>query len=200
MGRCLPRRLLVLPLAAAALAGCGGGSGASGGGADPAQVMPKSSAVFLEAAVRPDGDQQAQLKALLSRVLRTSDPGAKVRGLIDRKLAEEQPGVSFERDIEPWLSERVGLTETDLASHQPRSLAAVAGIDPKAAGAFVAREERREGGRARSYQGTDYFVEGDGTATGVVENLVVIADTQAELREAVDTAAKGDGLSEVDRF
>src|SRR4051812_36410948 len=111
MRAAFPRLLFAVPLVAVALAGCrGAGGGASGGGADPADVMPKEAAFYVEAAVRPDGDQEEQLTALLRKVMRTDDPGAKIRQLIDKSIAEEQPGVTYEKDIEPWLGDRVGIT------------------------------------------------------------------------------------------
>src|SRR3954447_6094709 len=199
MGLRFPRRLLAVPLAAAALSGCGGAGGAASGGPDPADVMPKSSALYVEAVVRPAGDQQRQVTQLLSKVMRTSDPGAKIRRIIDRKLADEQPGVTYEQDIEPWLGDRVGLTATRLATRRRVLLGAVRVTDAAAAKAFVAREERRERADRRRYGGTEYFVEPDGTATGVVEDFVVVAGTPAAFRGAVDTA-KGDGLSDAGRF
>src|SRR4051794_6383849 len=196
----LPRHVLAVPLAVVALAGCGSsGGGASGRSPGPADVMPKSSVFYLEAAVRPDGDQATAVTKLLSRVMRTGDPGAKLRRLIDEHLAAEQPGVTYEHDIAPWLGDRVGMTATNLATGEPGLVAAVTVRDVARAKAFVAAQEARERAHKRAYHGTAYYAEDDGSVTGVVEDFVVIADTEAGFKRAVDTAG-GDGLSDVARF
>src|SRR4051794_6599389 len=116
------RSLAVVPVVAAVMAGCGGSGGgsSSGAGADPASVMPKTSALYVEAVVQPRGDQEEKLRAFLGKVLRTDDPGAKIKAELDRSIREDEPGKSFDRDVAPWLGERVGVTVTDLAADEPR--------------------------------------------------------------------------------
>src|SRR3954453_8630385 len=196
------RSLAVLPVAAAVMAGCGGSDGgpASRAGADPASVMPKPAALYLEAEVRPKGDQQEQLRALLGKVLRTEDPGARITAALDKSIQEQDPGKSFDKDVAPWLGDRAAVTVTDLAADEPGYLVAIATRNAGKASAFLASEATEEHQTERSYAGTDYYVDGeDDTVTGMVGGFVVVSGSEAAFKAARDTPDDG-GLDDSEAF
>ncbi len=196
------RYLAVLPAAAALLAGCGGSDGgsASGSDADPASVLPKGSPLYFEAVVQPEGDQEEQLRSFLSKVLRTDDPGAKIKAELDKAIQEEEPGRSFDKDVEPWLGERIGVTVTDLAAPEPGFLMAIGTKDTDAATSFLSEVAKEENQPKKSYEGTDYYVDADDdTVSGVVGDFIVVSDGEAAFKRAVDTP-EDDGLDDSEAF
>ena len=86
-----PRRLAVLAAAALAIpiAGCGSSDSSSSGNTDPAKAIPASAPFYLEATVRPTGQQRTDLEAALRKILRTDDPGAKITELIDKEASKD---------------------------------------------------------------------------------------------------------------
>ncbi|HEX2105597.1 MAG TPA: DUF3352 domain-containing protein [Solirubrobacteraceae bacterium] len=190
----VPRRLLALavaPLAAAAaIAGCGS-SGA--GETDPAGLVPASAPVYLEAVVNPDDQEAGDARAALSKILRTSEPGAKLVQLIDRGGRRE--GIRFEQDIEPWLGDRVGVGVLAFARREADTVVVAPSTDNDKAQEAI--DKLLEGGDERTYRDVDYLVDGDdGTAAGIVGDAVVIG-TEPGFKSAVD-ASKGSSLAEAD--
>jgi len=190
-----PRRRLALavaPLAAAAvLAGCGASSGA--GDTDPAGLVPASAPVYLEAVVHPDDQEAGDARTALGKILRTSDPGAKLVEMIDRGGRRE--GISFDRDVAPWLGDRVGVAALSFSREQAHSVAIAASTDNAKAQAAI--DKALKGGDKRSYRDVDYtFDADDRTAAAVVGDAVVIG-TEVGLKGAVD-ASKGSSLAEAD--
>src|SRR4051794_36155527 len=105
--------------------GCGASS-SSGGDADPAKVLPAGTTVYLEAAVRPDGDQADNAAALLGKVLRTDDGPAKLQQLFDDSVKDDAHGATYEKDVAPWLGQRIGLSVVPRAGADASYVAAVA--------------------------------------------------------------------------
>ena len=173
----IPRSLLVVPVAAAfaaGLAGCGAGagSGASGGGPDPADVMPKSSVLYVEGAVRPDGDQGIEVRRLAGKILRTEDPGQKIQDLIDQGLAKDGRGETYAKDIEPWLGRRVGVGVTSITGDEPGFIVALATKDADAARTFVRKEAEHDKAVEHTYEDTTYYVDpSDHSVDGVDRRL-----------------------------
>src|SRR3954468_7887179 len=114
------RRLIPLCCLFFAVAVGGCGSGASSGGSDPAKLVPADAAMYVEGVVRPDGDQGDAARSLASKLLQTGDPGKKIRSLIDDGLRKESPGTTFDKDIDPWLGDRIGVALSDFQRDEPR--------------------------------------------------------------------------------
>lgn len=188
--------------AALVVSGCGGSDGggaAAGDGPDPASVMPKSAALYVEGVIDPKGDQADAVRELAGRVLKTDDPARKVEELIDRELAKDAPGTTFDEDVDPWLGDRVGLATTDIAGDSAGFIAAIALDDAGKARDFLAAQAKRDGDPASRYEGTTYFVDDEGQASGVVGDFLVGAGDEADFKRAVDTS-KGEGLADVQAF
>ncbi len=184
------QRLWLVGLAVAALAGCGESSSSGDGSADPAQAIPAGVPVYVEGSVRPQGDQGDSASALVEKFL---PPGTTLTGLIDEQIKEE--GGSYDKDVKPWLGERVGIGVANLAAENPTYYGAVATKDADKASAFLGQEGKDEG----EYSGAEVFSDEDDTWAAVKDDYVVFADTEADLKKAVD-AAGGDSLGETQVF
>ena len=191
----VPRRALAtaaaLLAAAVGVAGCGSSSGA--GGTDPASLVPASAPVYAEALVAPDDAQAADAQAALRRILRTNDPATAIVRSIDR--AGRDRDVTYARDIEPWLGDRVGAAMLSAGGQRDDSLVVAASTDDGKAGDALGRLLPNSQGR--SHRGVDFRV-ADGHAGVVLEGALVIGSERA-VKAAID-ASKDDSLGETDRL
>ncbi|MGH2949390.1 MAG: DUF3352 domain-containing protein [Solirubrobacteraceae bacterium] len=182
------------------VAGCGGGGGAAD--ADPASAVPRDALLYLEAAVRPEGDTREHALAAAGKVLRTPDPEAKIRELLHRALADDAGDVDYDRDIGPWLGERAGLWVSDRLdeNEEPGVAAAVAATDLDAAESAIEDSRRRNGESAteRSHAGVEYRVDADGFAYAFAEDFVLFGD-EPELKRTID-ALEGEALDSDQRY
>jgi hypothetical protein len=191
-----PARLALLALALGAtfaLAACGGDEASDDLGPDPATVAPVDSPIYVEAVVRPEGDQKDDLHEALRKLLNTDDPGAMIRDLVEESAQEE--GVSYSEDIEPWLGQRLGLFVTSFSGEDGEGAAAVAVTDQDAAQDAVDKAIEGDAEDAE-YEGVAYKVDDDDAAVGFVEDFLV-AGTEDGFKSAVD-AANGEALADSD--
>jgi hypothetical protein len=156
----------------------------SGGGAQPHDVMPASTQVYVRLDLDPSAGQKIDLFKLLRKVpdladeIGIKDEQADIRELVFPKiLASECKDVDYDRDVEPWLGDRIGVG----ASIKDRSaLIAVQVTDEDASRAGI----KKLFGCADEKYGIGYR---DGYA--------LIAPTQAEVDKAAaatDKATLGD--------
>lgn len=187
------QKLLLVGSVTALVAGCGGSSAGSvgGGGADPAQAVPAGVPVYVEGAVRPEGDQGDAARALLAKFL---PAGTTIPGLIDKSIKDAGEKATYEADIKPWLGRRVGIGVTDFTGSQPSYFGAVAITDAGRAEAFLGKEGTAKG----QYAGAKLFQDKD-TWAGVKGDYLVIADTEANVRKALD-AENGQSLGDAPAF
>ncbi len=193
---------LVAASAALIAAGCGGDGGeatSSFTGPDPASVTPADAPLFAEAVVRPEGDQEEALDSALSKLLATDDPGGFIVERLDRALSEEAKGFTYEADVAPWLGPRAGIF-FETFTNDAQGAAVLSVTDPEAAQAAIekASSASRESERQASYEGVDYTRSGDGTATGLVGDLLVTGP-ESGFKDAVD-ASKGSSLADSKDF
>jgi Protein of unknown function (DUF3352) len=188
-----PRRLAALAAAALAIpiAGCGSSDSSSSGATDPAKAIPASAPFYLEATVRPTGQQRADLEAALSKILRTDDPGAKITELIDKS---QKNGQTFEKDIKPWLGDKAAVAVTGVTAGHPDWAVVINSTDD--AKASKALENEPGYSAKRSYEGVDYrYSAKEQTAQGVVKHFAV-AGSEPGFKHVVDVLEKGaDSLS-----
>lgn len=192
-----------LALLLALAAGCGGSGGDPD--ADPAAIAPARAAVYLEATVDPEGETAEDFQALARRVTGEKDPGGALRALL-----EEKGELDFERDVEPWLGDRLGVFVSSFTTSGAGPDAEVALVAPTddadAAKKVLERElaERDEGEPApllatRKHRDVSYKVDTrEDTAVAIVEEYAVTG-TQGAVRATIDAAA-GEALSETDAF
>jgi hypothetical protein len=188
-----------LSLLAALVVACG--SGAAGGDADPATAVPADAMVYADVVVRPTGDVRDGALDALGKVLATDDPSGKVSELLDRAFADEGGQLDYSKDIKPWLGDHVGFwlsSRLDSEGDDPSGSAIIATTDPDAALDAFHKASTGTELTSRSYSGTEYEVDPDGVATGIVDDFLVNG-TEPEFKRTVD-AAKGDSLADADRY
>jgi hypothetical protein len=186
--------LAALSLLAALVIACGGG--AASGDADPATAVPADALLYAEATVRPDGDVRDDAEAAAGKVLRTDDPAAKIRELLDRAFAESgDREITYERDIEPWLGDRLGVWFSGRSDDGVVLLAAVTDTD---AALDAVHKDKSERVTQRSYRDVNYEVDEDGMAVGIVGDFLA-GGAEPEFKRTVD-AFEGDSLAESDRY
>jgi Protein of unknown function (DUF3352) len=191
----LTRTTAALAASALLVAGCGESGGDPG--ADPATLAPRTAPLYAEVVVKPEGEQRDQAEELLGKIMRTDDPGAKLREAFDDATKDDD--VSYERDIEPWLGERVGAFLTTIGrGGSPQGAVVFATDDTGAAIEALGKGERKRG--ERTYKDVSYTVYDGGQVAGAVGDFAVFGTEQA-FRSAVDTAEDGgNALAEHDDF
>jgi hypothetical protein len=189
-------RLWPVLLATVALAGCGGSSSSGDAGADPAQAIPAGVPVYVEAAVRPDGEVGDDARALIGKFM---PPGKTLEGLIDESIQEDEPGKSYAKDIKPWLGERVGIAVSDFTGEgDPSGFTAVVAVtDAKKAEDFLADTD--EARKAGDYEGATLYRDDDEMWAAVKDDYLYLANSEADVKKAVD-AAGGDSLADSQVF
>ena len=194
------RLSLTLSSAAAAaaivLAGCGD-DGGGGGGGDLAELVPAGAPVYVEGSIRPEGDLKTNTEAAIEAVSGIEDPGTRLVDLIDQGLAEDSD-LTYAEDIEPWLGERGAIAVTSFTDDEAFALIAET-TDSGAAEDFVAKvAETEEDVREASYEGTDYRVDDEGFAIGLVDDFLVGAP-EGIFKQVIDSSG-GDSLSDDSAF
>ena len=184
-----PLSLLAALIAAALLAtGCGGsGSGGNASG-DPARVVPAGAPVYAELLVHPQGALRANAEEVAAKLFGSAHVGARIVALLDRAGAPH--GLSYERDVKPWLGDRVGFAVTAFGK-QPDGFVAATSKDDGKAGDAVSRLLPAK----RSFDGTSYRASRDGRQAAAVIDHMVVAGTDAGVRAAIQTAHGGPALA-----
>jgi Protein of unknown function (DUF3352) len=193
------RRFLVLALAAlavVALAACGSSkkSSSSDASGDPAAIMPASTTIYVEANVNPSANQKAAFNSLAQNALGISDPGQKIVAALDKSAAKD--GTTFEKDIKPWLGDKVaiGITKLGKTASASTYAAVIDTTDPKQA--MDALKKSKQNLRSGSINGVDYLTDGNIYA-GTIDNYLIVAQRAGF---AAIAGGKGDKLADQDTF
>jgi Protein of unknown function (DUF3352) len=188
---------------AALLAGCGSSDEQSPG---LASLAPPDVPLYLEATVRPEGDQADAVSSIVERVAGSTEPLSRIPEELDAALTDSAAPINYQDDIEPWLGEHAALFVRSFDNATPDGFPELALIfeveDVDAARSFIERaigldpEDTVE----RSYRGDDYYASPeDGLATGIVGDTLVFG-SEAAFKLAVDTSQGGQSLSDSDEF
>lgn len=189
-------------LAVGVLAGCGGGGDSSNADVGPAEAVPASAPLYLDATVKPTGQAQTNAKAALSKVLNTQDPGAKIVSLLEQQSKSEGHPINYQQDVAPWLEEKAGFFFTAFTDNAQKGAAVVETTNPTAALAFA----RKASGATettpapQTYNGASYQTDPSqaGQVFGAVGNFLVEGDLEG-FKAAVD-AENGDSLGDDSDF
>jgi hypothetical protein len=180
------------------LAGCGGG-GADGEG-DPATAVPADALFYAEAVVRPEGSLREDAEDAASKVLGTDDPGGRIREWITQAYEEETgEDIDWDRDVEPWLGNRIAFWAIPSGTGR-FGVALLAVKDADAARESLRTRLEADGSTVseRSHRGTDYFLDADGVAVGIVGDFVA-AGRERDVVATID-AHEGDSLAETSAY
>ncbi len=195
------RLVLFLALATAVAvlvaAGCGGDDG--GSGSDPAAVAPADSPVFIDIAVRPEGDVKSNLEGLAKNLAGIDDLGALVIEQLEESAAGDGEEFDYEKEVEPWLGEKAGISLQGYDGEDFQGfVAAIATTDTGAAQEFI--DDNADDVVAEpSYEGVDFKVESDDEAIGIIGDFIVLAEDEAAFKAAVD-ADGGESLADQDAY
>jgi hypothetical protein len=181
-------------------AGCG-----DDGSADLASAAPPDAPFYAEFALRPEGEQAEAVQQFAKRVAGIDDPAGAIVAELDDSLADEGVDATYEDDIEPWLGDRgalfvrsfEGLDETAMA---PEAAVMIEVTDADGALDFIDRAAAAdsEGDEERTYRDFDYLLDGEGTAVGLIDDLLAFGPENA-FKVAVD-AHEGESLAESEEY
>ena len=196
--------LSVTAALALAVAGCGDEDepdAASG----PASVMPADTPIYVEATVRPEGEQAENLDALLAElgelplIGSVGNPGDLLVNQLESQAAAAGVDFSYAEDVEPWLGEKAAFGVYDPNGAEDSFVAALETTDEEAAreaiDSLLSEDtvEYEEG----EYEGVSYTsAPGDSFRVGIFAEHVVLAPAD-EFENAVD-ASEGDSLASSD--
>lgn len=194
----MTRRAVSLAVAAALLAGaaagCGGGDDADG----PASIVPADAPLYFEAVVRPEGEAADDASAALGKIIDSDDPGQEVIGLIEDSAKEEGEDFDFERDIEPWLGERIGSYAAKPGEEGSGTVVVAEATDAEAGVEYLSTQDDATGEK-KEYEGTEYELDSDGEVFGMVDDFIVTGDEEG-FKQVVDTADGDDSLGGSDTY
>jgi hypothetical protein len=194
--RLVPFLALLTAAAALIVAGCGGDDSSSG--ADPASVAPAGSPVFIDVVVRPEGDLATNIEALAKNLAGIDDLGALI---VEQLESGAAPGeeADFDKEIEPWLGEHAGISLQGYDGEDFQGfVVAIATTDTGATQTFL-DENDEDVVKDGSYEGTDFKVEDDDTAVGLVGDFLVVAEDEESFKAAVDANAE-EALADQDAY
>lgn len=213
----LPKRLVRMPdlvmvrlvlgtllaaLCALAVAGCGGGGSGESGGTEPAAVAPAGSPVYVEASIQPEGETKTNIEALAKNLAGIDDLGGLIATELEKSASNEGDEVDFEKEVEPWLGEKGAVFFPEFENGESNdSVVAIQVTDAGAAEDFLDKHAKSGGEPAEdgSYEGVDFKIEKNGTAVGVFEELLIVAQSEDLFKQTVE-AAEGESLAEEDKF
>jgi hypothetical protein len=178
------------------LAGCGSSSN-SPSNADPATVAPGGSIIYVEATVRPQGSQRSDAQTALTKLL-GRNPAPQIQNGLQR--AFQSAGLNYQKDIQPWLGQRIGFVVTALSS------TGIGLIMPtnntSAALSALQKAARNDHLSARSYRGVNYQEGTDSSgkpeAIGIVGHNAVVGGPGAFT--AIIDASHGGSLASNQTF
>jgi hypothetical protein len=192
------RGVVVLALVAVVVAGCGSSS-ATSSGSDPAKLAPASSFVYAEATIDPTGAQEAAMRSILGDLPGSGPPQQRLDNLLELASQSKESKVDYLKDVKPWLGDKaaVFVSQPQAGTSSPPWAVVIATTDENKAKATI-EKGLEPSDKPRSYNGTEYVVDKDGTALATLDGFFV-AGSEAGLKAAVD-AGKSGSLSGSDRY
>jgi hypothetical protein len=196
--------LLAAALVAALVAGCGGGS-SSGGGGEPASLTPATAPVYVEANLAPESDEADALNEIVNTFVGIEDIGEFFTEELEKAALGEGEKFDFEKEVEPWLGEKVGISLNEFDGEDFTGAGfVIETTDTGEAEDFIKKrvasgDEKAEEGE---FEGVKYYVSEDGESViGMVGDYLVVTETKPAFEEAVTLDKEGEGgLAESAKF
>jgi hypothetical protein len=163
------------------------------------ELVPAGSPLYGEVTINPEGEQEEQVDALLSKFPGGEDAGEKLKDLLEKAVRESDSSISFKDDIEPWLGDDVAFFVSDLnpAANEAAAAALVATDDEDQAGSALEKAAEGEATR-KTYKDVEYITDesgGSGAAGAVFDGFLVIG-TELGVKAAIDASKGGEKLSD----
>jgi Protein of unknown function (DUF3352) len=200
------RTRLALPALAALLAvvvfaGCSGSDSSS---SDLAGFAAPGSLVYIEGTLQPSGALKSNVDSLAKSIGGIDDLGSFIVSKLEDSARGDGEPFDYAKEVEPWLGERASVVFKGLKDGKlTEPVVVVESTDVAATEEFVDKQAKQSKVpyREASYQGIDFKVGGsNGSAIGVVDEALVMAeDGESGFKAAVD-ASKGESLADEARF
>ncbi len=197
-GRSRVRTGLVIAAAVGSIGVAGAGVVAamylSGGGAQPEDVLPKGAIAFVKLDLDPAASQKLNIYSLSKRFPDAAKELSSADALRDDALrlafSDTVAGLDYDRDVKPWLGDRIGVAALPSGGDEPDVVVALAYTDRDRA------EQALTKIKAESTDSLDYVF---------VDDYVLLSDDAAVVRRAAeakehlaDDKAFKDGVAALD--
>jgi Protein of unknown function (DUF3352) len=188
-------------LAGLAIAGCG--DSGSGSGSDPAALAPPTSPLYVEAALRPEGELKTNVEVLAREIAGVDDLGGLIVEELEDSATDSGEEFDYAKEVAPWLGDKGGMFFQKYDGEDFRGYGiAIQSTDIDATQAFIddqtaTSEEPVEDG---SYEGVDFKVQGDdGTTVGVIGDFIALTEDEGQFKLMIDSS-NGESLADADDF
>lgn len=164
-----------------------------GGGAQPEDALPGGAVAYFEVDLDPGAGQKVNALRLAQKF---PDSGVKGEGslkddLLRRAFEEEGSKIDYDRDVKPWLGDRIGFVALDELDEDGDPLVAAALQVKDRDDAQAGLDRLIEAERASAEDGRDPESEPlSGYAFGA-EGYVILAETMEIAQRVVDDAEQG---------
>jgi hypothetical protein len=181
---------LILALAAGAAAGCGGGD--SGSALDSTLAfLPKDTTFAAAIDTNVDGDQYQALAKLLDKF----PFGNQVKDNLLGQLEQSSGGISFNDDVKPVLGNPVVVGAVDPQALSGNSNAFIVALKTKDKGKLEDLIDKMKPRKIGEASGATLYRDND-TSLAVKDDMVVLANDDAQLKQALERADGDDHLGE----
>src|SRR5439155_5650654 len=143
----------------------------------------------------PTGPEKADFDAAFGKLL-GADPETKLGEAFTK--AVQTSSLSYVDDVKPWLSGPVAVALTGIAQNSCDFALLMPSSDDGKAQAAIDKD-LAGGAQDRTYRDVAYKLQGDGTANGIVDH-VVVAGTETAFKDVVDATKDGKTLAGSDQF
>ena len=202
------KKTLLFATAALALAFAGCGDEGTEPASGPATVIPADMPLYIEATVRPEGQQAENLDALLAELsdlplpgIEVGDPGDLIVAQLESQAAAAGVDFSYAEDVAPWLGEKAGFGIAEDSNGEIRFVLALETTDEDQARESIKAILSRDSVpyEEDEYEGVTYIsAPGDEYRLGAFDGHVVLAPP-ADFEASVD-ASGGDSLASNDKL
>jgi Protein of unknown function (DUF3352) len=169
------------------------------------ELVPRDAFVYGNVFLSPSSGQKRAISNLLDKFPAAPSPEEaknKLTDALDEGLAEID--ANFKDDVEPWLGNQIAGFALAPASVEddPEGALLIASKNNDAAESFLEKAIENASDTSFSdetYEDVDYHLGDDGSATGIVDDFVVIG-SEGGFKAVVDVDDDAPNLSESDRF
>jgi len=187
----------VLSIAALVAVGCGKETQAASGASD---LVPAGSVMYGEATLKPEGDQNEAIYAILAKFPGGGHAGDKLKDLIEKGMRESDAPLSFKEDIEPWLGDDAAFFVSNLTPRGDAQTAAGLIATDDEDKARDALEKSAEGKLSKeTYKDVEVLTDESDEAGAVFDGFLVLG-SEAGVKAAIDTSKGGKKLSEDESY
>jgi hypothetical protein len=191
--------LLSLSLCGVVLAA---GCGSSGGDpdTDPAALAPARAPIYAEVSLESDDD----FKSVASKLSGKPDASAEITKLLEQSINEDGANVDFEKDLKPWIGDRIGIYFTDLSDDDSQGAFLAPTKDADKAEKSLAKllketdeDDKKPQISGKKYKDVEYQVDSANDSAYAVIDGTAVFGTEQGVKGSID-AQDGESLAETD--